>query len=184
VAWLILLLSTVTTNAGNIYASALGLSNMLPKMKIPIRRLLAVCAVVIIPLSLVPLLSPTFVAFYIFWLDFLGAIVIPLWTLTLVDYFIVKRQNYSDDLFRIEGGEYWYAGGWNWPAIVSLVLGNAVYWTVAYAFPQWRQMFSATLPTVLVVVVVYTLWMRRAMKQSKASTVAPAPSQTTLTSAE
>jgi preprotein translocase subunit YajC len=37
-------------------------------------------------------------------------------------------------------------------------------------------MFSATLPTVLVVVVVYTLWMRRTMKQSKASTVAPTPS--------
>lgn len=176
VAWLILLLSTVTTNAGNIYASALGLSNMLPKMQIPIRRLLAVCAVVIIPLSLVPLLSPTFVAFYIFWLDFLGAIVIPLWTLTLVDFFIVKRQNYTDDLFRIEGGEYWYAGGWNWPAIGSLVLGNAVYWTVAYAFPQWRQMFSATLPTVLVVIAVYTLWMRRVLQPAKAHTVAAAPS--------
>lgn len=176
VAWLVLLLATVTTNAGNIYASALGLSNMLPKLQIPIRRLLAVCAVVIIPLSLVPLLSPTFVAFYIFWLDFLGAIVIPLWVLTLVDYFIVKRQTYSDDLFRIEGGAYWYANGWNWPAIVSLVLGNAMYWTVAYAFPQWRQMFSATLPTVLVVVIVYILWMRRAMKHPKTGALTQAPS--------
>src|SRR3990172_8202074 len=42
-------------------------------------------------------------------------IVIPLWTITLVDYFLVKREQYTDDLFRERGGLYWYRNGGDWP---------------------------------------------------------------------
>ncbi len=158
IAALIIIAATVSTNAGNIYASALGLSNVFPAFRGSIRTLLAIVAIGIVPLSLVPLLSPAFVGSYIFFLDFLGAIVVPLWTLVLVDRFLVKRGAYRDDLFRTEGGIYAYAGGWNWPALITLALGIAVYWVVAFGLPALRERYTAALPSLIVTGIVYYLW--------------------------
>ena len=162
IAYVVILAATVATNAGNIYASALGISNLLQGRPVSLRLLLGLSALGIIPLALLPLLAPQFVGFYIFWLDFLGAIVIPLWTITLVDYFLVKRERYTDDLFRERGGLYWYRNGWNWPAVGSLLLGTAVYWVVAFGLPRVREGITATLPTVVIAALVYLLWARRA----------------------
>lgn len=160
-AALVVLFSTITTNAANLYASALGISNMFAGRKIGIRNILKWVAVVVFPISLSPLLSKDFVGFYIFFLDFIGAIVVPLWTLTLVDYFILKRRNYHDDIFRINGGRYWYKNGWNWPAILSLAVGTLFYWVIAYGFIGVRQTVTATVPTIGFVSVLYMVLMRR-----------------------
>lgn len=157
-AAVIIIAATVATNAGNIYASALGISNMLPNLRVSIRGLLAIVAVGILPLSLLPLLSPGFVGTYIFWLDFLGAIVVPLWTLVLVDRYLIKRAAYRDDLFRVLGGAYWYGRGWNWPAVVSLILGTAAYWAIAFGLPALRERYTAALPVMLLVGGVYSVW--------------------------
>ncbi|MEK6665925.1 MAG: cytosine permease [candidate division NC10 bacterium] len=162
IAYVVILAATVATNARNIYASALGISNLLQGRPVALRLLLGLSALGIVPLALLPLLAPQFVGFYIFWLDSLGAIVIPLWTITLVDYFLVKRERYPDDLFRERGGLYWYRNGWNWPAVGSLLLGTAVYWVVAFGLPRVREGITTTLPTVLIAALVYLLWARRA----------------------
>src|SRR5438034_1103680 len=120
-AYLIILFATISTNAGNIYASALGITNIATRWKMSMRRLLLVSSAIVVPLAILPLFETNFVFTYIFFLDFLGAIVVPLWTLTLVDYFLVKARRYTDDLFASEGGHYWYRGGWNWPAFVTLL---------------------------------------------------------------
>ena len=173
-AYLIILLATVSTNAGNIYASALGVSNIVPRWKIPFRRLLLVSAIAVVPLAMLPLLQTNFVFTYIFFLDFLGAIVVPLWTLTLVDYFLVKGRRYHDDLFRVEGGQYWYWKGWNWPAVATLLAGTVVYWIMAFAVPSLRETFTAAAPTIAFVVIVYYFWGKstwtkhlRALRQRK-----------------
>ncbi|MGQ0797919.1 MAG: purine-cytosine permease family protein [Methanobacteriota archaeon] len=161
-AYLVILFATIATNAGNIYASGLGISNLFPKGSWTLRRLLLLSAIVVVPLSLLPLLAPNFVFTYIFFLDVLGAIVVPLWTLVLVDYFLVKGKRYHDDMFRIEGGQYWYRGGWNWPAVATLLAGTSIYWVVAFGFPAVRETVSAALPTIAFVGLVYYLWGRAA----------------------
>src|SRR5205807_442716 len=98
-AYLIILFATISTNAGNIYASALGITNIATRWKTSMRRLLLVSSAIVVPLALLPLFETNFVFTYIFFLDLLGAIVVPLWTLTLVDYFLVKARRYTDDLF-------------------------------------------------------------------------------------
>lgn len=158
IAAVIIIAATVATNAGNIYASAIGISNMLPRLRTSIRALLALVAVVIIPLSLLPLLSPEFVGLYIFWLDFLGAIVVPLWTLVLVDRYLVKRSGYGDDLFRVQGGTYWYGRGWNVPALVSLAAGTGLYWVLAFGFPAFRVHYTAAIPTMIASGLLYYIW--------------------------
>ena len=159
-AALVILFATVTTNAGNIYASGLGVSNILQGRKTDMKKILISLAVLIFFLSLVPLLSQNFVGFFMFFLDFLGAIVVPLWTLTLVDYFIVKKRRYVDDLFKTTKGIYWYKEGWNWPAIIILLSGTVVYWIVAYAFPALRNEITAAVPTMVFVGAAYLLSMR------------------------
>jgi cytosine/uracil/thiamine/allantoin permease len=126
------------------------------------RRLLLVSSVIVVPLALLPLFETNFVFTYIFFLDFLGAIVVPLWTLTLVDYFLVKKRRYTDDLFAQEGGHYWYRDGWNWPAVITLLGGTALYWVIAFGFPALRETISAAVPTILFVTLVYYVWGRSA----------------------
>src|SRR2546422_571543 len=164
-AYLIILFATISTNAGNIYASALGITNIATRWKTSMRRLLLLSAVIVVPLALLPLFETNFVFTYIFFLDFLGAIVVPLWTLTLVDYFLVKARRYSDDLFAQEGGHYWYRGGWNWPAVVTLLSGTALYWIIAFGFPTLRETISAALPTIVFVIIVYYFWGRSAWEK-------------------
>lgn len=160
-AALVVFFATITTNAGNIYASALGISNILIGRSITLNKLLLFSAVIIFPLSLIPLLSASFVGFFIFFLDFLGAIVIPLWTVTLVDYFIVHRRNYTDDIFKTKGGKYWFQNGWNFPGVVTLLSGTLFYWILAYGFPMLRQTITAALPTMAFVALFYILLRKR-----------------------
>lgn len=161
IAYIVILAATIATNAGNIYASALGMSNIKPNHKSKIRTLLLISAFIIVPIALIPLLSPNFVGFYIFFLDFLGAIVVPLWTLTLVDYFFVKKQNYTDDIFKEKEGAYWYKNGWNVPAIATLIFGTVIYWIIAYGFPKLRERYTAAIPTMIVISFIYYFWARK-----------------------
>lgn len=160
-AALVILFATITTNAGNIYASALGLSNILQNKKVSLGILSVWGSFLIALLSLTPLLSNQFVGFYIFFLDFLGAIVVPLWTVTLVDYFVINKRKYTDDLFNLKGGRYWFKNGWNWPGVVTLLSGTAFYWIIAYMFPHLRGSITAAFPTMIFVGAVYINWMKR-----------------------
>lgn len=160
-AALVVLFATITTNAANIYASALGISNILIDKKVSLNVLLNIVAILIFPLSLIPLLSASFVGFFIFFLDLLGAIVIPLWTLIVVDYFIIHKRKYTDDIFQIDKGAYWYKKGWNWRAIFVLLSATAVYWVIAYGLPNIRHSITAALPTMVYVSVAYLLFTKR-----------------------
>lgn len=155
-ATFIVLFATVTTNAGNIYATSLGVANIIAHKKhVSLNKLLVFVSLLLIPLACTPLIATSFVGFYIFFLDFLGAIVVPLWTLILVDYFLVKKQKYTDDLFKLKGGMYWYKNGWNWNGVIALLSGTGMYWVCSYALPEVRHTVTATIPTIVFVTALY-----------------------------
>lgn len=156
-AALVVFFATITTNAANLYASALGLSNIFQKKQYSLKSLLIFSSILTVFLSLTPLLSQGFIGFYIFFLDFIGAVVVPLWTITLVDYFIVKKRNYSDDLFQKSSGKYWYQKGWNMAGIWALLSGTLGYWIFGFALPNFREKFTAAIPTMILVTIVYLL---------------------------
>jgi NCS1 family nucleobase:cation symporter-1 len=56
-------------------------------------------------------------------LDVLGSCIGPLYGVLLVDFFIVKRQRVNThELYSMsERGAYWYNGGVNWTAVLSLI---------------------------------------------------------------
>lgn len=155
VAASIIIAATVGTNAGNLYASALAMTNLAPRIRRGVRPLIGLASAAVVPLALVPLVAAGFQATYIFWLDVLGAIVVPLWVIVLVDFFWVRRGRYEPDLFRTEGGAYWYRRGWNPRAIGCLVGGTALYWLLAYGFPDIREIVPVALPVGLGVALAY-----------------------------
>ena len=161
VAASIIIAATVGTNAGNLYASALAITNLAPRIRLGVRPLIGLASAAVVPLALVPLVAAGFQATYIFWLDVLGAIVVPLWVIVLVDFFWVRRGRYEPDLFRAEGGAYWYRRGWNPRAIGCLVGGTALYWLLAYGFPDIREIVPVALPVGLGVALAYGTLMRR-----------------------
>lgn len=156
IAAFIVLFATVTTNAGNIYASSLGLSNIIGQRRsVSVSKLLLIVSLAIIPLAFTPLAAASFVGFYIFFLDFLGAIVVPLWTIILVDYFLVHNRKYTDDIFKLKSGIYWFKKGWNWAGITALISGTIMYWICSYAIPEVRHSVTATIPTIIFVTLLY-----------------------------
>ncbi len=161
IAATVIVLATVATNAGNLTASALAITNLAPSLRIGVRPIIAIVSAVVIPLALLPLVARGFEATYIAWLDLLGAVVVPLWVIVLVDYFWVRRQHYDADLFRQEGGRYWYGDGWNWRAIICLVGGGAAYAILAYVFPDIRETIPVSLPVGVGTAVAYALLMGR-----------------------
>jgi purine-cytosine permease-like protein len=162
----IVIAATVATNAGNLYASALAITNLAPGIRLGVRQLIGLVSLVVIPLALVPLVATGFQAAYIFWLDVLGAIVVPLWIIVLVDFFWVRRGRYEPDLFRTEGGAYWYRGGVNWRAVGVLGAGTALYVAIAYGLPDLREAVPASLPVGLLVAVAYGLLMAGERRRS------------------
>jgi len=160
VAATVIIAATAATNAGNLTASALAITNLVPRLRLGVRPLIGLASVAVVPLALVPLLVTGFQATYILWLDVLGAIVVPLWVIVLVDFFWVRRGRYDRDLFRPEGGRYWYRNGVNRRAVGVLCAGTAAYWLLAYGLPDVREVVPAALPVGLGVAVAYGVLMR------------------------
>jgi nucleobase:cation symporter-1, NCS1 family len=73
---------------------------------------------------------------YIFtWLGFYGGLLGAVAGVLIADYWVVRRTELRlVDLYRPEG-IYWYAAGWNWRAVVALVVGGVLAVGGAYSTP-------------------------------------------------
>jgi nucleobase:cation symporter-1, NCS1 family len=124
VAFLILILATVTTNSINIYAAGMSSINIWPKIR-PFKALWAV-SILALFVSLVPIIVGSFLDAFIFFLDYIGAVFAPLFAIILVDYYYLKKGKYEWSQASKVGGSYWYSNGVNWKAIIPWVLGTAL----------------------------------------------------------
>jgi NCS1 family nucleobase:cation symporter-1 len=117
------MLATLTTNvAANLVSPSYDFSNTFPKL-ISFRTggiITAIIGVLIQPWYLFS--NPDV---YIFtWLGFYGGATGAIAGVLIADYWWVRRTNLRlADLFRTDGGAYRYAAGWNWRALVALVVG-------------------------------------------------------------
>ena len=116
-------LATLTTNvAANLVSPSYDFSNTFPKL-ISFRTggiITAIIGVLIQPWYLIS--NPEV---YIFtWLGFYGGATGAIAGVLIADYWWVRRTNLRlADLFRTDGGAYRYAAGWNWRAVVALLVG-------------------------------------------------------------
>lgn len=124
-ALVIVLVATLSVNiAANIVSPAYDLSNLVPKL-IGFRTgavITCVLGVVIMPWRLIA--NPHT---YIYtWLNTVGGLLGTVAGILVADYWIARRTRLTvPDLYR-RSGAYWYAGGWNWRAVVALVAGGVL----------------------------------------------------------
>lgn len=149
-AFAIIIFCTVNTNAMNIYTSSMGLINLVNN-KIKSRMSLTIIAVVQLALCFVPLLFPSFLDFFTAFLTASGGLFAPFWTLVLVDYFLIRKQNLNDDIFDVSpNSSHWHNNGFNIAGIVSLVIGAATFYFFTYGATSVSEAMSATIPSIIV----------------------------------
>jgi NCS1 family nucleobase:cation symporter-1 len=121
-ALLVVLVATLSTNiAANVVSPAYDLSHLLPRF-VNFRTgalITGVIGIMIFPWKLYS--NPSV---YIFtWLGTVGGLLGTVSGILIADYWILRRTSlHVDELYR-ESGRYWYAGGWNWRAVVALLVG-------------------------------------------------------------
>lgn len=156
VSFLVLIFATVSTNVTVLYGSGMGLlgafKSLTPK------KALAIIVVLQLLLCFVPMGFDSFLHYFESFLGVIGGLFIPLWTIILVDFYLVRRGTLSDaDLFAEAGGAYYGSTGWNPAGIASLVLGCAVYFVLAHVLTDVAAQVTASFPAILVSGLTYWL---------------------------
>jgi nucleobase:cation symporter-1, NCS1 family len=122
IAMIIIVLAQISTNmAANVVSPSFDFSNLAPKY-ISFRTggiITAVIGVLSFPWYLF-----NNVGAYIFtWLVGYGSLLGAIGAVMIVDYWIVRRRQLSlADLYKHDG-RYAYSGGWNWRAIIAVLIG-------------------------------------------------------------
>jgi NCS1 family nucleobase:cation symporter-1 len=130
-----LALATLSTNvAANVVSPSYDFSNAWPKV-ISFRTgglITGVIGILIMPWNL--LATPEL---YIFtWLGFYGGLTGAIAGVIIADYWFIRRTQLKlADLYR-PSGIYRYMSGWNWRAVVSLVVGAFIALAGAYSTPN------------------------------------------------
>jgi putative hydroxymethylpyrimidine transporter CytX len=170
VAFLVLLLATVTTNVVNIYAAGMSLANICPRLR-PLPAFWAV-AVLATAVSFVPLFMGTFLGAFISFLDYVGFIFAPLFSIMLVDFYVFRRQNYDWSQADKEGGAYWYRGGVNWYTVGVWTAGALFF--LGMENNRWAlETVGAVYPTMVFSAVVYYLVGKFAIARGEYKDLAP-----------
>lgn len=118
----IVMIATLSVNiAANLVSPSYDFANAAPR-HINFRRgalITCVLSVLIFPWELI---SNPHVYIYT-WLGVVGAILGPVAGILIADYWVVRRGRLVvRDLYRRDGGLYWYRGGWNWVAVGTFVI--------------------------------------------------------------
>lgn len=122
IALIALIIATITTNlAANVVSPAYDFSNLSPR-KISFKMGGYITAAIGLAMFPWKILETT--QGYIFtWLIGYGALLGPIAGIMLVDYFLIRKTELNHDALFAENGEYSYSNGWNWRAVIALVLG-------------------------------------------------------------
>ncbi|GAB3057552.1 purine-cytosine permease family protein [Sediminivirga luteola] len=147
---LVIFFSVMATNTMVVYGMTTSVVNARPGWKL---RFLPTALVI----GGVSILGSTWLALLGQFTDFLAmisAFFIPVFAIMIVDYYVIKRARYGDDILRSEGGRYWYRAGVNWAAVAVWVIGaGATYaWTYVWPLPV-----GASLPALALSAALYWL---------------------------
>lgn len=164
VAFLVVFFATISTNITVLYGSAMGLVGATRSTN-P-RKFLIFIALLQLAMCFLPLMFKHFVEYFEFVLGIVGGIFIPLWTLVVVDYFLIRKCRVRDeDIFAKEdsrGRTLSAFGDWNANGWIAMVVGLAVYFILAYGMKDVAAQYTASLPSAAITAVLYIVlsWVR------------------------
>jgi NCS1 family nucleobase:cation symporter-1 len=128
------LIATISVNiAANVVSPAYDLSNLLPKL-INFRTGALIAGVVGV-LAMPWKLTATPQLYIFTWLGVVGGLLGTVAGIMIADYWIIRRTELDlVDLYRPHG-RYWYAGGWNWRAVLAFAVGGTLAIGGSYSAP-------------------------------------------------
>jgi nucleobase:cation symporter-1, NCS1 family len=117
-----IIVATLSVNvAANTVSPSYDFANLLPKL-VSFRTGGLITGVIGIAIQPWRLLANPHIYIYV-WLGFYGGLLGAVAGVLIADYWLLRRTELRlVDLYR-PGGQYWYAGGWNWRAVLALVVG-------------------------------------------------------------
>ncbi|WP_217182957.1 cytosine permease [Streptomyces sp. AC495_CC817] len=148
----VIFLSVMATNVVALYGITTSAINAAPRGRLRfLPAVLVLGAISIAGSTWLGLLSQ-FTTF----LTMIGGFFVPVFAIMIVDYFFIKRRNYTADMLRSGSGRYWYRGGVNMIAIGCWALGALVSYLLAYVL---HSPTGATIPAFVLTFVVYLVAM-------------------------
>src|SRR5215467_13377616 len=125
ISLLAILLATLNVNIGaNVVSPANDFSNLWPRR---ISFKLGGVITCFLGIAMMPWkLLANHRTFIFGWLGGYAAVLGPVAGIMICDYFIIRRKRLAVDDLYLRGGEYEYASGFNWRAILALCMGSAV----------------------------------------------------------
>lgn len=161
VALIVIILTSTTANAVNLMAAGISLTNVTKKIK-PITALWLVTIIAAV-LTVVPLYVGSFLDSFIGFLDYIGMVFGPIFAITIVDFYLVRKKVYDTNEFETVKGKYWFQGGFNIKAMTVWVIG-----VLFFLFMHNKTMFTgsigATYPTIALSGILYYLLSKLAKK--------------------
>ena len=143
-AFVIVVLSTVTTTFMDVYSAGVSFLNIMPKAKEKYTGI--IMAVLGIAVALVFSIDN-----YTTFLYYIGSVFAPMFAILMTDYFIIKENNKIDDKLKLNVG-----------AIIVWALGICSY----YLFIHIDFILGATAPSMIFTVIIYLIF-RRYIKKWK-----------------
>jgi nucleobase:cation symporter-1, NCS1 family len=120
IAVALVLLSTVTTTFLDIFSTVVSAQNLWPRLPRLWGNVIAGGLGILLALVLD-------VFAYAPFLEAIGLIFLPAFTIVLADYFLVRRRSLDLDALTAQHSAYWYRAGFNWRALVAWAAGIVVY---------------------------------------------------------
>jgi NCS1 nucleoside transporter family len=159
VAFLVVFFATISTNVTVLYGAGMGLIGA-TRASSP-KKYLYLIAILQLIMCFLPLMFDQFIHFFEFFLSMVGGIFIPLWTLVVLDYFVVRKMRVTDeDLFAGEnrdGTTKSRLGDWNVAGWCAMALGLGTFYLLHYGMTDLAGAITASFPAIAVTAVAYLL---------------------------
>ena len=163
VALIFVAVANITSSAISVYASGLALRHLevlkvRPWWHIVLWSLVPIIPVVIWP-SETSSMGSNFLAYN-------GTLYAPVVGILFADFVFIRRQrlNVRAIFDNDPQAEYYYTRGFHWPALICMILGQAIFFALLdpLTFESHRlfQVLTASLPACIVPGVVYTIWLK------------------------
>lgn len=125
VALLVIILTSMTANAVNLLAAGSALSNIFTNIKL--KYSLWIVAIVATIVTFIPMIVGSFLDTFTAFLDYVGMVLGPIIAIICTDFYLRCHQKYDVTQLAKKNGSYWYSHGINWSAVVTWIIGTALF---------------------------------------------------------
>ena len=125
IANLLIVISTIAVNMINIYSGGFSTANI--SEKLPPKGSMIGLGILSVLLALTPLVLGSFLDTFQVFLGYLGAVFPPCIAVMVVDYYLIRHQNYDITRFNDKSGPYWYKNGIHWSGVIAWLAGAGAY---------------------------------------------------------